>query len=107
LALAADAAERLVKIALSKRTRDSDVIAAAKDLLDRAGVLRSRQTNRVNNPFGAFIDRSANGRFRVCRNAGITTCAERAKQQIAVCACEDSLISSALPHEKTLYHSGE
>src|SRR5215472_13059297 len=39
LALAADAvAERLVKIALSKRTRDSDVIAAAKDLLDRAGV---------------------------------------------------------------------
>ena len=40
---AADAvAERLVKIALSRRTKDSDVIAAAKDLLDRAGVRAER-----------------------------------------------------------------
>jgi hypothetical protein len=50
LALAADAvAERLVTIALSKRTRDSDVIAAAKDLLDRAGVRAEKPANeRVN-----------------------------------------------------------
>jgi hypothetical protein len=46
LALAADAvAERLVKVALSKRTKDSDVIAAAKDLLDRAGVRAEKPAN--------------------------------------------------------------
>jgi integrase len=41
LALAADAvAERLVKIALAKGTKDSDVIAAAKDLLESATALK-------------------------------------------------------------------
>jgi hypothetical protein len=43
LALSADAVTaRLVKIALSKRTKDADVIAAAKDPLDRAGVRAER-----------------------------------------------------------------
>jgi hypothetical protein len=46
LALAADAVtERLLKIALSKRRRDSDVIAAAKDPLDRAGVRAEKPTD--------------------------------------------------------------
>src|SRR5262252_6166573 len=50
LALAADAvAERLVKIALSKQTRDSDVIAAAKDLLDRAGLRAEREASTSSN----------------------------------------------------------
>jgi hypothetical protein len=41
LAPAADAvAERLVRSSSSKRTKDADVIAATKDLLDRAGVRR-------------------------------------------------------------------
>jgi hypothetical protein len=43
LALAADdVVRRLVGICLSKRTKDADVIAAARDLLDRASVRPER-----------------------------------------------------------------
>jgi len=46
LALAADpVAARLVAICLSKKTKTGDAIAAARDLLDRAGVRAERETH--------------------------------------------------------------
>lgn len=46
LALAADSvAARLVAIAVSKKTKTADAIAAARDLLDRAGVRAERETH--------------------------------------------------------------
>jgi hypothetical protein len=43
IALAADTvAARLVSIALNKKAKHSDAIAAARDLLDRAGIVRDR-----------------------------------------------------------------